>query len=421
MARNTPPRTEPRPGKKPDLWVPRFSPEEAEVVATLDALVRRSGGTISVTQVDPEIRPTTWSGRSGDEEADLAVADPRGRHLFDRTWRRWSFTGLVRTRDEDPLAPEGAAALVALPEVGGGLDEPDGDTTGGDRGVSPVATAVTAALPPMPLATAPTGAGFGTFVHAVLEHVDPTAADLDAAVGEAVDARQRVDRIDVDRDALVAGLVAALRTPLGDIAADRRLADITPADRLTEMAFDLPLRDTRARVAARAIGDVVLRTLPAADPLRGYAAALAAGRFDVDLAGYLQGSIDAVLRVPDEATGGQRFLVVDYKSNRLHDVDDGAPLLAYHPRRLVTAMEHGDYPLQALLYTVALHRYLRWRLPGYDPARHLGGIAYLFVRGMVGADTPRDTGQTFGVFAWRPPVATVLGLDHLLATGEVAA
>ena len=30
------------------------------------------------------------------------------------------------------------------------------------------------------------------------------------------------------------------------------------------------------------------------------------------------------------------------------------------------------YPLQALLYLVALHRYLRWRLPGYDPERHLG-------------------------------------------------
>ena len=51
-------------------------------------------------------------------------------------------------------------------------------------------------------------------------------------------------------------------------------------------------------------------------------------------------------------------------------------------------MERAHYGLQALLYTVALHRYLRWRLRGYDPARHLAGVLYLFVRGMRGAGTP---------------------------------
>ena len=47
-------------------------------------------------------------------------------------------------------------------------------------------------------------------------------------------------------------------------------------------------------------------------------------------------------------------------------------------------MQHAHYALQALLYTVALHRYLRWRLPGYDPERNLAGVLYLFLRGMVG-------------------------------------
>ena len=51
-------------------------------------------------------------------------------------------------------------------------------------------------------------------------------------------------------------------------------------------------------------------------------------------------------------------------------------------------MERSHYALQALLYTVALHRYLRWRLPGYDPGAHLAGVLYLFVRGMTGPDTP---------------------------------
>ena len=47
-------------------------------------------------------------------------------------------------------------------------------------------------------------------------------------------------------------------------------------------------------------------------------------------------------------------------------------------------MEHAHYGLQALLYTVALHRYLRWRLPGYDPDVNLAGVLYLFLRGMTG-------------------------------------
>ena len=62
-------------------------------------------------------------------------------------------------------------------------------------------------------------------------------------------------------------------------------------------------------------------------------------------------------------------------------------------------MLHAHYPLQALLYSVVLHRYLRWRLPGYDPERHLGGVLYLFLRGMCG---PRHAGgrrHPAGVFA----------------------
>jgi exodeoxyribonuclease V beta subunit len=71
--------------------------------------------------------------------------------------------------------------------------------------------------------------------------------------------------------------------------------------------------------------------------------------------------------------------------------------------------------LQALLYSVALHRYLRWRLPAYDPEQHLGGILYLYLRGMCGPETPVVDGQPCGVFAWRPPAAMVVELSEVLA------
>ena len=106
-------------------------------------------------------------------------------------------------------------------------------------------------------------------------------------------------------------------------------------------------------------------------------------------------------------------MVVDYKTNWLGPIgpDGREPLTSAHyaPHRLVTAMQDAHYPLQALLYCVALHRFLRWRLPDYDPGRHLGGVAYLFLRGMCGPETPGG-----GVFSWRPPAALVVALSDLL-------
>jgi exodeoxyribonuclease V beta subunit len=74
----------------------------------------------------------------------------------------------------------------------------------------------------------------------------------------------------------------------------------------------------------------------------------------------------------------------------------------------------AHYPLQALLYNAALHRYLRWRLPSYDPARHLGGVLYLFLRGMAGPETPAQDGVPCGVFSWHPPAELVVALSDLL-------
>ena len=73
-------------------------------------------------------------------------------------------------------------------------------------------------------------------------------------------------------------------------------------------------------------------------------------------------------------------------------------------------MQRSHYVLQALLYSVALHRYLRWRLAGYDPETDLAGVRYLFLRGMLGPDRP-----DFGVFAWHPPARLVVALSDLLA------
>jgi exodeoxyribonuclease V beta subunit len=133
------------------------------------------------------------------------------------------------------------------------------------------------------------------------------------------------------------------------------------------------------------------------------------------LKGYLTGSIDVVLRVDG------RYVVVDWKTNWLGEPDKPLTTADYSRSRMAEAMLHSDYPLQALLYCVVLHRFLRWRLPGYDPATHLGGVLYLFVRGMCGPATPLIDGHPAGVFSWHPPAALIVALSDLLDAGAVAA
>ena len=106
--------------------------------------------------------------------------------------------------------------------------------------------------------------------------------------------------------------------------------------------------------------------------------------------------------------------MLDYKTNWLGGPDE--PLTTYHyrPEALAAEMLRHHYALQALLYAVALHRYLRWRLPGYDPARNLAGVVYLFVRGMTGPDGPIAAGMPRGVFGWPAPSGLVPALSDAL-------
>jgi exodeoxyribonuclease V beta subunit len=58
------------------------------------------------------------------------------------------------------------------------------------------------------------------------------------------------------------------------------------------------------------------------------------------------------------------------------------------------------------------------RVSDYDIERDLGGAGYLFVRGMVGRETPLSNGSHNGVMAWRPSTESILKVNALLG-GEV--
>ena len=212
------------------------------------------------------------------------------------------------------------------------------------------------------------GTRFGNALHHALEHVDFAAwRDSDGSVipeGESTalqDALRSQDYPDSDFDAGVRQLAPLIaRTLNAPLPEGVRLADVPASARVAELEFHFTLAD--------ADGRALLALLQAHG--------IAIGRVDFGawprLAGLMTGKIDLTYRVDG------RVYVADYKSNRLPGYDAAA---------LEHAMAASEYDLQALIYVVAVHRWLRLRLGAdYDITRHLGGVRYLFCRGLAAGE-----------------------------------
>ncbi len=382
---------------------------DESVQAAFEEVAGRAPGCIGVERIGAAIG-TPWVSA---EVAPAPLQAGRFDRRLDLLWRRTSYTGITAAAYEPRVGSEAEEPTLTDEGVGAGATAADG----AGPGIDPLLQL------PCPLGTMPAGAAVGIFVHGVLEALDFTAGELDAELAACIDRQQARRPVDIGDPAMVtAGLRAAIDTPLGPLVGDIRLRDIDPADRIDELGFELPLvgGDRPAGTLALEQISLLLTThLPAGDVLAGYAERLRDPALQRELRGYLSGSLDLVLRV-HSPSGVPRFAVVDYKTNRL---GDGGDLTTWHYRRdaLAEEMFHSHYPLQALLYTVALHRYLRWRLPGYTAERNLAGVLYLFLRGMAGPQTPRVDGQPCGVFGWQPPARLVEALSDLLDRGGAAA
>ncbi len=415
------------------------TPTDTALATRLSKLAEQAPGCISVERAALAM-PSAW-GPPLPALAELrASAFDRG---LDLRWRRTSYSDITAAVHEAWVTSEPEVPLIA--------DEPPAPEP-----VSVPEAGVDAAIAHDPalaahdtvgLAAMPVGVEVGTFVHRVLESTDFTAPDLQAELAARIQAVQGRRAVDAgDPAAVAAGLAAAIETPLGPVLDGLRLRDVAPADRLDELGFELPLAggdEPRGWTELSRIAAVLEEFLPADDPLAGYAQRLRDAGLRQSVRGYLTGSLDLVIRLPGtpgtqgtpgtpgtQGTPGTsgipstpgaarpRFAVLDYKTNWLGDLD--APLIApaYRPALLAIEMQRHHYALQALLYLVALHRYVRWRVPGCESDSVLAGVVYLFVRGMTGADAPVIDGAPCGVFGWRPPPGLVAALSDALDAAE---
>jgi exodeoxyribonuclease V beta subunit len=358
------------------------SGDDAGMRADLDALAATVPGCIAVT--DLSLQP---GGR--DATPSEAALDLRCRAVtreVQRTWRVSSFSQLASS--------------------GGPLSPPAEEGVDHDAAAEP-AVGDTAAAPPsasrIVLHDFPAGARAGQLVHEVLETVDFQNTDPGVLQHAVAAALARFGFDDAWAAPLCRAVADVVATPLVGGEAAFSLRDVPRSHRLSELEFLFPVGDSHAM---RSPGVMLTRERLAAAFARHAQAPVPADYASrvrdlgfTPFAGFLKGFVDLAF-----AHAG-RWYLADYKSNLLGVYADD-----YRPARLGTAMTAHHYFLQYHLYLVALHRHLARRVPGYDYDRHVGGVFYLFVRGMSPAHA-RGT----GIFVDRPSRQLIEALSAVLA------
>lgn len=328
------------------------------------------------------LEEATWPGEfhafSVPDEATTTRLVARRMPTLPPTEQRYSFSALTRhhpasTTEDSAASDEAGREGPALPDVT----------------PSPVAQP----HPELQRLEAVKGTRIGNAIHMIFEdrEIGRPVADQPELV------RQALKQHDVDEPRLPPERLAPLLAQRIDAAL---AAELLPGLRLG----DLPAPSLRAEMGFHFPLDAVsLDALRRTAQVHGEPALVPAGPAHT-LRGLMTGKIDLTLE------HGGRFHVLDYKGNWL-----GATVADYQGDALTHAMDHHHYRFQALIYTVAVHRYLRQRVPGYDPARHLGEGIYLFVRAA-------GLAPGAGVWAHRFSDALVEAVDAALAgEHEVAA
>jgi exodeoxyribonuclease V beta subunit len=255
------------------------------------------------------------------------------------------------------------------------------------------------------------GTSLGDAVHGVFEH---TVGLIDASDVTRLDqvvrdeyARQGVSVHDGATALFQRLLTYDLGAPLGHhslndyVGASRRVA--------SEMRFTLPLHggDAKVRDVLHRVAELAVHHDPDGPFAEYFAHSFAATVPNRLAQGFLSGSIDLVLPTLE---GDLQFLLLDYKTNALRVTDD------FRPSSLRKEMMLSGYPLQALLYSVALHRHLTTRLVSYRPEQHLGGATYFYVRGAG----MREASSPDGLCHWAIPSALTVAVSALFASTSAA-
>jgi exodeoxyribonuclease V beta subunit len=243
----------------------------------------------------------------------------------------------------------------------------------------------------------------GKAIHRVLQNGVPDVTDEQFIMSSIRDAADEFGLyLDSTSDILSEAMQMVINALTGDLSQlepGARLADLQASRQQNEVSFSFALPHA---VTAKQIIDVI-KEHESENPDFGHWLQQTTGK-DIPVRGVLTGSIDTVLATEDD---DPRFYIADYKTNRLPDGTD-----RYGREAMLRSMGHKHYHLQALIYLVALHRWLQARLGStYNYETHVGGAAYLYLRGM------NPTNPNSGVVVLRPSRACIEALSELFERG----
>ena len=333
--------------------------------AGLDDLEERCSAEIGIVDMNLDYESPSI-GRPASAPAELDVRR-LGRELA-RVRQMSSYSALARS-----------AGVAESPDDHETVEQPDRDeaeTTEEEEEATTAGESVRNVL------TFPAGRRVGNCLHRIFERLDQGEEEsVEDACRESL-ARYRIDPqwVDVAQSMVANTRATTLAAAHGPgVGKGFRLQDLERP--VPEMEFHLPLEGLDRRRLGEALAD------------HGYDNPFAGSRSNFE--GYLRGFIDLV------AGHDGVWYVLDYKSNWL-----GNRAEDYRPASISKAMRDHRYPLQYLLYLVALHRHLAIRMPAYDYDQHIGGAFYLFLRGIEPA-----TGMDRGVYFDRPSRACIDALD----------
>jgi exodeoxyribonuclease V beta subunit len=332
---------------------------DQELRDDLARLAEASGGTIAVTDLPDRAGPVYGLSTAKGEIITCRTFDGR----IDDEWRVASFSSLVSGRHgaEHPDRDETASRPPWAGDTGGPAEFP-----GGTRA--------------------------GIFLHELFERLDFRKSDaltVDQLVTEGL---KRWGYDAIWREPVSRMIRNTLSLDLGEGELSFTLADLEAGSWIKELEFFFPLRPLKTG----ALADCYRRWSGQAMPVD--LGEVLGGLRIVPVKGMVRGFMDLVFR------HGGKYYLADWKSNYL-----GNGPGEYHRERLATEMARRSYPLQYLLYTVALHRFLTLRDPGYDYESGFGGIRYLFLRGIEPA-----RGAEYGLFSDLPPRQVIDDLTELL-------
>jgi len=343
--------------------------KDDEVFAPLYKMAAISPEAVKVSKIDM----TGWGIKARQEDTLRLASVPLFDRILEAKWAVRSFSGLQRHDSNAIEEPDHDALVVEISNDSslGGLSEEKN---------TPVADPT--------MFDFPRGAQAGNCLHNIFEKVDFVSADQEEMLQIVESALNDFGISDEWTGVVLRGLDSILATPLDSIYNGLSLKALSMEQRLMELEFyySLPM------FSDKELNAIFRSHIGLPDATSGNLSK------KQDEIGFMKGFIDLIF----EWQG--KYFILDYKSNHLGDkIED------YNQTRLREEMGKSGYDLQYHIYLVALHRYLRNRLPYYDYDTHIGGVYYLFLRGM----SP-EKGSDYGVFADLPSRQVVEGIDRML-------